>query len=395
MNEFNIFDIRQKRTPKNNIYEAIGFPINPFTERGNNAERPFYSGYIENEVDKISQWLHEINNRENYQPLSLVGSIGTGKTRIIGEFVRRIKQIAANNKIMAISVLSSETGYSKVSLGGLLMKGFENTKLAGEEEPPNQEIMPLLWGIIRGKKLNSQESLLERAIYKAQTENQDSEELATLISRWLRRVAITPVQMRKVGFTRKIDWEGELTHELSELIRIANQTDTLQTVYIFIDQLEEIFREAFSELRRARFLTDLRALIDEILERKTPVGLLLAWSPEFRRKEIIGFSDRKSIDNQLKMAYGALYSRLQQQVVNVPFLTDKNFIPFAQTFIDAIKDEPGFNESLQPDIKKVIDEVIQDLKNNNKMLGDQLTPRDLLGALAANIEDRANKASKK
>jgi Cdc6-like AAA superfamily ATPase len=382
MNQLNMFDIRQKSPQKsvNNIYEAIGFPRNPFRESEDIINRPLYDRHITEQLDKITQWLNEVYSGQIRHPLSLIGDIGTGKTRIIGEFVRKIKQLPPDNKVMVISVLSSDTGYTGISVGGLLIKGLENTTISGFENSQNMEVLPLIWAIVNGGTLDdNQESLLGRAIYRAQ-ESQNSEDLASLISRWLRRSPLTPTQMKKAGFTRKIDWEGELIREIAGLIRIARQSGVIQTVYIFIDQLEELFGGAFSELRRARFLTDLRALIDEILEYKSPIGLLLAWSPQFATKKII------NVGNQLAMAYGALYSRLQHHIVKIPLLRDSDLIPFAQTFIDALKDEDGFNQGLQPNIEDVVNEAVHgEIKASN-------IPRDFLGSLSQVIEKRAKKS---
>jgi len=382
MNQFDMFDIRQKSPQKsvNNIYEAVGFPRNPFRENKDNINRPFYHEHLTNELEIISRWMGEIYSGQTLHPLSLVGDIGTGKTRIIGEFVRKIKQLPPDSKVTVISVLSSDTGYTGVSVGGLLIKGLENTRLSGFENSENIDILPLIWAIMNGKPLESQESLLGRAIHNAQ-QSQKSEELASLISRWLRRSPLTPAQMKKAGFTRKIDWEGELIREIAELIRIARQSGVIQTVYIFIDQLEELFGGAFSELRRARFLTDLRALIDEILEYKSPIGLLLAWSPQFATKKMM------NVESQLAMAYGALYSRLQHHIVRIPLLRDNDLIPFAQKFIDALKDEDGFNPELQPKTEDVVKEAVQELKSGK--INASNIPRDFLGSLSQVIENKA------
>jgi len=170
------------------------------------------------------------------------------------------------------------------------------------------------------------------------------------------------------------------------LIRIARQSGVIQTVYIFIDQLEELFGESFSELRRARFLTDLRAMIDEILEYKSPIGLLLAWSPQFATKKIM------NVENQLAMAYGALYSRLQHNIVRIPLLRDNDLIPFAQTFIDALKEEEGFNPKIQPNTKDVVNEAIHGLKNGK--INASNIPRDFLGSLSQIIEKKAQASLK-
>ncbi len=195
MNQFNIFDIQQKSSQKSvNIYETIGFPRNPFRENRDNINRPFYHEHITNELDKISRWMGEIYSGQTLHPLSLIGDIGTGKTRIIGEFVRKIKQLPPDNKIMVISVLSSDTGYTGVSVGGLLIKGLENTTLSGFKNSQNMEVLPLIWAVVNGEILQNQESLLGRAIFNAQ-KSQKSEDLASLISRWLRRSPLTPKQI--------------------------------------------------------------------------------------------------------------------------------------------------------------------------------------------------------
>jgi len=86
-----IFDIEQEEsisTP----YTLIGYPRNPFRPEPDIDvldTGPFYKDHIIRQLRDITQWLREIHrDRTSSQTLSLVGTIGIGKTRLI-RFIQR------------------------------------------------------------------------------------------------------------------------------------------------------------------------------------------------------------------------------------------------------------------------------------------------------------------
>lgn len=92
---------------------------------------------------------------------------------------------------------------------------------------------------------------------------------------------------------------------------------------LMIDQLEELWREGvITPSRRARFLTDLRALIDHGLS-GAPVAVLLAWNTTTGGSQI---GDRITED------YRALWERLGEPV-DLPPLSASHVWPFAQAYL--------------------------------------------------------------
>ena len=81
--------------------------------------------------------------------------------------------------------------------------------------------------------------------------------------------------------------------------------------FLFIDQMEDLWRrDVTTALRRTRFLTDLRTLIDEALE-GCPVAVTLAWNTEV----LIGGSRvAEDVEERLQRDYLAMFSRISNVV---------------------------------------------------------------------------------
>jgi hypothetical protein len=59
------------------------------------------------------------------QPLSLVGNIGAGKTRILTLLQRVLRAQPPAEKVFADRLLLSDTGFARASVGGVLISGLE------------------------------------------------------------------------------------------------------------------------------------------------------------------------------------------------------------------------------------------------------------------------------
>jgi hypothetical protein len=211
----------------------------------------------------------------------------------------------------------------------------------------------------------------------------ERQELAAIVSRWLQRFPLTPAQASRVGLRPRIDWEGELVPVVADLLRAAVGTGMLRTLFLLIDQLEDLFTPTFSELRRARILTDLRGLVDEI-EADAPVGLLLAWTPDFGTS---AGRPRGRVETLFQSKYEALYSRMERRRVDLPLLGHEHAKPFADEWVNAAKEEPGFDPDRQPGITEVAQAAWSRLERTQGLFpGGKATPREFLASLADEVD---------
>lgn len=390
-----VFDIFKDNIVENaeSAYERLGYPRNPFRASGDeqvNSFGPFYAGHIQTQVDGIKLWIQDVHSGRSRTALSIVGNIGAGKTRILQYLRRSLLSSPPKEKIACELVLLSETGYSRASVGGMLVAALERMALPSSETLPDG-VLPIVWGIVTSSiALSDVHGTLAGALQRTQNEHGEKrKEYARLISRWLQRSPLTASEANTVGLHRKLDWEGELIGIVAELIRIAAAVGVLRTFFLFVDQLEDLFRPTFSELRRSRILTDLRGLVDEI-DKGTPIGLILSWSPDV--SAAANRQARNEVELRFQSSYDALYSRMQRRRVVLPLLSLENATPFTLEWIEAAKNEVGFDEAKQPKPYELATKAWADLERGRKLYpGGKgvATPRDLLTALADEVDRRA------
>lgn len=360
-----------------NAYRSIGYDRNPFRPVADDAARqPLYTGHIKEQLQQIQKWAREVNEDRVLQPLSIVGSLGTGKTTILRVLEAALSAWPPSDKVFVHSVLLSDTGYARVSVGAMLISALERAmeSIVGNVPP---DVLAIVWAVIQADKVPGLTTgPLGSAIKKARDVNREQQRaLAVDISQWLRRLPLTPARARESGLARPIDWEGELVGVVAELLTLAHQAGVLKTFFLFVDQIEELFRPTFSELRRARILTDLRSLVDSIDE-GAPIGLLLAWAPES--------------DDSLQKKYGALYARLHRRRVELPLLTEQHAGPFAKVWVDAL---PGkVSKKGRPELEELVKGAWSRLYQQRQLMPSaqqQTEPRTLLKALAEEVDERA------
>lgn len=386
---FDIFGVASPSGPSG-VYNDLGYPRNPFRESGGalaNEVGPFYTKHITNQLSQIQDWVREIYLGQTTDCLALVGNIGAGKTRILRFLNQSLANFPQAQQVVSDLVLLSDTGYTRASVGGMLIAALERMQMAWVQPIP-EGVLPVVWAIVMSNRFpQSVDGLLghalERAVRATRTER---DELAQLISKWLQRTPLTAAQANKTGLQRRIDWEGELVRIIAELLKLADGAGALRRSFMLVDQLEDLFRPAFSELRRSRMLTDLRGLVDEVA-RGCPMGVLLAWTPDFSSGSA-PFRPSIGVEALFQREYAALYSRMSKRRINLPLLKLVDAQPFAQTWIDALKQERGFVESLQPDLTQIVERAWSHLKQQRILLpgAEEATPRSLLGALAQEVD---------
>lgn len=377
--------------PTANAYAALGYPRNPFrptSEAEAAGVTPFYEGHITDELRQIRDWLADVHQRGIRQPMALVGNIGAGKSRILRRLQGLLASQPTSEGVWTDTVLLSDTGYARASVGGFLISAFERMSPGGR--PPSPDILPLVWAVVSVREFTATpRGPLGVSLRLASESPAERPERARLISRWLQRSPLTPTQAASVGLHRRIDWEGELIRTAAELLRLARDLGVLRTFFLFVDQLEDLFGRAFSDLRRARILSDLRSLVDEI-DTDAPIGLMLAWTPDFNEGGRIAGS--KTVDAEFREKYEALFARMQRRRVDLPLLTLQNAEPFAERWIESLRPEPGFDGGKQPSTADLAASAWANLERSRTLLPGnprRATPRDLLRSLANEVDRRA------
>jgi hypothetical protein len=386
MNPFDtLFGPDTKKAREKNPYSALGLSRNPFMELPDTPVhlRPFYTGHIESKIETIRKWLKDVSSDQVRTPLSISGSIGTGKSRIVGTIEHFIRGIPTTQKLVVATVKIPEGGYSKATIGGLLIGALERTSIPGSAEPPNPEILPLVWAIANSKSAASLgDTPLAKALNLAKTAKKlDKELFAQLISRWLRRSPLTNAQMQEIGLARQIDWEGALIGEVAELARVARKVGVIKIFFLLFDQLEDVLRPTFSKVRQSRMLTDLRALVDEVIDGQAPFGLLFSRTPETQL--------------DLRKYYPALESRLSA-VIDLPWIEPQHREPFAQVWIHDCEGEEGFDVKKQKGlVGMLVARAISRLDQEGKLIANRVTLREFRGALADEVESLVHEKSLK
>lgn len=88
--------------------------------------------------------------------------------------------------------------------------------------------------------------------------------------------------------------------------------------------------------------------------------------------------------------YPALHSRLQRRRVDLPFLQRSHADEFAATWFDAVPPISGASTAARPSIDALTARAWKALKKQGQLYpGEKATPRDLLAALAREVDREA------
>jgi hypothetical protein len=383
--------------PAADSYRALGYSRNPFrpsAEAEAAGMTPFYTGHILEELKRVLGWIKDVHRLGVRQPMALVGNIGAGKSRILSWLRNHLSSLPADERVWTDVVLLSETGYGRASVGGFLVAALE--RMSSPDRPPLLDILPLVWSVVTVPEFVARPRGPLGAALRQAWGSQGSErsERARLISRWLQRSPLTPSEANRIGLHRRIDWEGELIRTAAEFLRLACDLGVLKTLFLFVDQLEDLFGSSFSDLRRARILSDLRSLVDEI-DAGAPIGLMLAWTPDFTEGGLAG--RRRSVEVEFREKYEALFGRMQRRRVDLPLLTLQYAEPFASEWVQSVGAEAGWDRERQPPVADVALAAWSALERSRALLpGDprRATPRQLLTALGDEVDRRAGLAGR-
>jgi hypothetical protein len=385
-----VFQLNPVAAETTDKYRRIGLPRNPFLPQDVDGKiGPFYQGHLTSAIQEFTQWL--VAALDGFvSPISVKGSIGVGKTRVLLQVQFQINQLPQERKVYAGYARIDKTGYSRPSVGQMLLEALEEVRISPEMETAPEGVMPALWAAVTTEnRMGNPNSKMGAVISRLQTiQGPEKVERTKLVCRWLHRDVLSASQSERVGLHGRVDYEGQLPEVLADLIRCFRELDVLRQIFFMVDQLEDVFRPSYSDLRRSRILTDLRSLIDEI-DKQCPIALALAWSPEVDDpRSYVGRTDV-----QLNREYPALYSRLIRQMIELDKLDQFNATGFADEYLTHVSKLTGYDPQVAPKALDLASEAWRRLEREKKAVDNRATPRDLLAALRAVVDERANAAS--
>lgn len=335
---------RQSSYDEASPFARFGYSQNPFPAAGLGLPRvPKYFAHMREQIGQLDEWLREVHQRTSFgrpsqpiAPLALWGTIGIGKSHLLRLIAEGLKPLPGYS-VLQISL--TEEGMTRLKLADLLLRGLPG--LPGDKNDPQsgqRHDLPLLSAIIKHVRRytdrHARESFLRRVGQSSplyvplsnvcETPAAQLSEQTAWLANWLLRGAVSPAQRTKLGVSGPLEGEGAAIRATADLVRLGHASGTLQVWFVLIDQLEDLWRAtAISPGRRARFLTDLRLLIDQGLE-GSPVALLLAGN-----STTMGDPDR----DPLFVEYAALWRRMEKPV-QVPGLREEDIWPFASKYLD-------------------------------------------------------------
>jgi hypothetical protein len=305
--------------------------------------------------------------------------------------------------VMASYLPLTASGMKSLQLSNLLLETIAQP-LPGEATTAAPGEVPLLSAVARAlrakrnpethlKELPSPSPLLRplQSIAKASTTD-EAAELTSLTASWLMRRNLGRSEQVAIGVAGRLEAEGQAVRAFSHLCKIAHSTGRLRAWVLLIDQLEDLWRrDVTTALRRTRFLTDLRTLVDEALE-GAPIGITLAWNTEL---VFGGTRVDEDIETKLRQDYVALFSRVRE-VVRIPMLPLEHALPFANAYIDyAFQQQTGSNASrkdrLVSQLAKDFQTVLGTIDPIGRRPGGSLVARAWLDSLRSWADGLATK----
>lgn len=319
-------------------FARFGLRENPFPATGLDSG-VLYHDHVADELQVIQAWINDVWSATDPQrsrlgavrPLAVFGSLGVGKTHLLSYLEQGLRW---NPMTPALRKGLADEGMTRLVLADLFLRYLPHVD---EGTEPGSGLLRKLIDIASSSP--EAEDRMQAALRDGSPVRlpffaavKSSEPDAVLwLSRWLRREYTTPTQRSKLGLSGVLQSEGEAVRAIADLVRLAHAAGILQAWFVFIDQLEELWRpNVITPTRRARFLTDLRHLVDEALE-GAPIAMLLAWNTTV---EADRHSGPPNVRNRLEMDYRALLQRLGTPV-DLPMLRSEDVWPFAARYLDA------------------------------------------------------------
>lgn len=384
-------------------WEALGFAMNPFPESGV-ATGVDYNEHQKEEIHAINAWLGRTVDPKatQWRPLLIKGSIGVGKTHVL----RRIERVIENSskhatpsKVGVSYHIVTGLGVRNLLLSNLLLEALQAT-LPGQEESREEGELPLVHKIL-GALRESREQDPEKHPLKALSRtsplraplkkillDSNQDEVEQLFSSWLMRRDLTRAALERIGARGRLEGEGEAVRAYAHVFRLAHTTLGFQVWIMLLDQIEDLWNnKEVTPLKRARFLTDLRTLVDEGLE-GAPIVPVLAWNTEV---SIAGKVSAIDVEEKVASEYRALSARLPKPVDLPMLLISEHAYNFAVSYIEAVgsgrtDSKTQMLAALEQDQSAILGRVPE---RGNGRIGDRVNQRAWLDALREWAEEPA------
>ncbi len=376
-NPFNFVDSGEKA----GLVGKFGLDRNPF-EPHDDEDGPFYTGHLESVVSELGDWVQNGLSSEAVTPLTLRGTIGSGKTRILRALQtgldRTSVSASSRPKVLVYHAMLNKAGYTRPNVSAFLLTAIEQYRSQDPDAPAS--VLPLLWDVAKVGVEDTGEGLVAARISRINGLPEDQKrEFLGLLSMYLRGGSVSHTKGQLIGLYGKLDGEGTLVESLVDFLKVARSAGVISKLFLFIDQLEDLMRPSFSELRRARILEDLRTLID-YCDQGAPVALIMSWSPE------LDYADKNWVERTMEQQYMAFFSRARRRMVQVPLLSLIQVPDFAKTYCDwAVgRSQSGNQNTASYDYRRIEEIALKatfSLRDKGTAKGDEVVPRDVLKAL--------------
>ncbi len=319
-------------------WHALGLRKNPFPASGLTSEVEYDRPSVS---ESVNSWLAEVVNSSttSFRPLVVFGDVGVGKTHILHRVQRVVSEYSAYSRRNGGAgwgvqlVALPEMSQGRLELSRLLLTVIQGTNGIGLS--PSLPV-PIVGAIATGllakhdpyEGLNVLPSGSHLAAAMRQVIAADGltrSKILDIIGRWLLRNTPTPPQRSLAALSGALTGEGDAIQAYTDVVRLAHATGLIQGQLFLLDQIEDLWRrQAVTAMRRARFLTDLRSLIDQCLT-GAPIAVVLAWNTN-------PAGDSRPTNSLLETDYVALWTRLKTRVEITP-LHVHEIRPFAEAYI--------------------------------------------------------------
>ncbi|MGB2987806.1 MAG: hypothetical protein WBE26_18210 [Phycisphaerae bacterium] len=357
-----------------NAFAQFGLEKNPFPVTGFESG-VLYTDHMQKEVSRVNEWIHEVLRANSaFRPLAIFGSLGAGKTHLLWALERGLR----SNQAHVLRRGLADEGMTRLVLANLILQHTPLSDLEDQAGEPATRLLQRIVGALHRSVFDPNVVLGEGSPLRAplqalqQSSNGDPKRVLWL-SRWMRREYTTPAQRTKLGLSGVLESEGQAIRAIGDLLRLARAANIVQVWFVMIDQLEELWREGvITPSRRARFLTDVRLLVDQALE-GAPIAVLLAWNTTTNAPQSDDTSEHMQRD------YLAFWQRLGDPV-DLPLLKQSDIWPFAEAYLN----HAGVtNDASDQKKKNLYDRLSQQRPSVTKSLQvahdeDGLAPRQVL-----------------
>jgi hypothetical protein len=330
-------------------FAPTGYAGNPFPEPGLDTGA-LYVEHMLGQVKKLDTWVTDVLAATDLErprsgpvrPLAIRGSIGVGKTHVLKTLERGLTR---RDRVAVVRKNLPEEGMDRLLLATLLLGSLPQGD-SDVDLPEAPSALPLLDRIVvvarsgavsrdvRETLEGLSGSLIAGPLLRIIAEQDRAREadLRAWFSRWLLRGHTTPIQRSKLGLAKPLEGEGQAIRAVTDLMRAARAARQVQVWFLLVDQLEDLWRiGVISPGRRARFLTDVRSLVDFGLE-GAPIAVLLAWNTLVTTSE-----------DKIETEYQALWRRLGDPL-DLPGLQQKDVWPFAEEYLKHAQRREGPGE---------------------------------------------------